>query len=177
MNALAHSFMLAFNTMWSSVAFSGSATSQVIVEWNDGDGNVVAGSDATPVSGGGSGGFTPASVAWVISWRISPRYRGGHPRTYLAGIDRVELADQVSFVGSSVTALQASVNTFFNAINALTPAPFTSVTLGVLRQFANGGSTTKPPTFLTPPQFIPFTGGVVKPGVATQRRRLGDNFN
>jgi len=73
--------------------------------------------------------------------------------------------------------VQAQANTFLSAVNALTPSGFTSVTLGVLRQFANGGSETKPPTFLNPPVFRAFSSVIAKPGMGTQRRRFGDNLN
>lgn len=177
MSAFAHSFLAAFAAMWSQVGFSSCSVDQCIAEWNDGAGNVVAGTDATLTAGTGTHGSTPANLAWVLSWRLAARYRGGHPRTYLAGIDAIELLDNVSFKPGSVTTLQGLANTFLGAINALTPAPFSSVTLGVLRQFANGGSTKVPPIFLDPPQFKPFQSVVVKPGIATQRRRLGDNFS
>ena len=178
MNTLAHDFMGFFNTMWRGNANSAAATTQVIIEWNDGSGDMVVGTDATPVSGAGSHGLTLASTAMVISWRLSARYRGGHPRTYLAGIDTLLLNDNATWTTAGVSSQQTLVNTFLSAVDGIVSAPFTSVTLGVLRQFANGGSETKPdPTFLNPPQFKPFTSGIVKPGIASQRRRFGNNLS
>jgi hypothetical protein len=176
-SGLASSFMGLFNTMWSADTSSTAGTSQTICEWNDGAGNVVDGAASTPVAGTSGSGYLPASVAMVISWRLAQRYRGGHPRTYIAGCSIGMLATQTTFSTSVVSDMQTHVNTFLAAVNGLAPSGFSSVTLGVLRQFANGGSETKPPTFLNPPQFKPFVSGIVKPGVATQRRRLGDNLN
>lgn len=86
------------------------------------------------------------------------------------------MADEATWLTAFVSDKQTRADTFLAAINALTPAPFTSVTLGVLRQFASGGSETKPPTFLVPPVFRPFTSVIAKPGIGSQRRRLGNNL-
>ena len=177
MNALAASFLAKFALMWKNVANNLAKVDQCICEWNDGNGNMVVGTDATLTAGTGTSGLTVAQVAWVLSWRLASRYRGGHPRTYLAGIDTIELNDNTSFKAGSVSTLQGLANTFLSSVDGIVSTPFSSVTLGVLRQFANGGSETKPPTYLTPPQFKPFTSVVVKPGIATQRRRLGNNFS
>jgi len=87
------------------------------------------------------------------------------------------MLNQNTWASTHVAELQTRANAFLAAINALTPSGFTSVTLGVLRQFADGGSETVPPTYLTPPVFVPFTNVIAKPGIATQRRRLGDNLS
>lgn len=176
-SALAHAFLAAYNTAFVPGMIATSATTQCIVEWNDGGGGVVDGTDATPVSGSAGGAALPASAAFILSWRLGVRYRGGHPRTYLGGQSTTYQNDPATWTTSHVSAMQTATNTFLSTINALSPAPFTSVSLGVLRQFANGGSETKPPTFLNPPVFRPFTSVICKPGIATQRRRLGNNLN
>lgn len=177
MNALAHTFMGLFNSMWKVEMNSAAATSQVIMEWNDGAGGFVVGSDATPVSGVATNALSLASACWVLSWRLGVRYRGGHPRTYLAGGDTAALHDNASWSTGAVAGLQAAANTFLSSVDAIVSAPFTSVTLGVLRQFANGGSEADPQVFLNPPIFSPFTSVIVKPGVGSQRRRFGNNLS
>jgi len=177
MNSLAASFLTAFNNMWKVAMASGAATTQCIAEWNDGNGNMVVGTNANPQAGTQTSGLSIASIAMILSWRLSARYRGGHPRTYLAGVDTSQFQDNATFKTTSVSAVQTAANTFLSAIDALVSTPFTSVTLGVLRQFANGGSEATPKVFLNPPVFKPFTSVIVKPGIATQRRRLGNNLN
>lgn len=177
MNALAHSFLVAFEAMWKVPTASGASCNQCLAEWNDGNGNMVVGTDATLQAGTQTSGLSIASISMVLSWRLSARYRGGHPRTYLAGLDVSQFQDNATYKSTSVSAVQSAANTFLAAIDAIVSTPFTSVTLGVLRQFANGGSEAKPKVYLTPPVFKPYTSVVVKPGIATQRRRLGDNFN
>lgn len=166
-----------FNTLWANNSSGNAATSQVICTWNDGAGGAVDGSDATPVSGSSGSQPMPASAAAILSWRLAKRYRGGHPRTYLAGQVVGSMMNEVEWLSAFVTDKQTRANNFLTGVNALTPSPFTSVTLGVLSYFAAGGSETKPPTYLDPPVFRPFTSVIAKPGIATQRRRLGSNFN
>jgi len=177
MNSLAASFMTAWNLLWKVPTASSAATTQVLIEWNDGNGNMVVGTNATPVSGTQTSGLMAAQIAMVLSWRLAARYRGGHPRTYIGGLDISQQQDNLTWKTTSVANVQTAANTFLSSIYAIVSTPFTSVTLGVLRQFANGGSETKPPTFLTPPVFKPYTSVIVKPGIATQRRRLGNNLN
>jgi len=166
-----------WNTLWSADTSNAAATTQVLMQWFDGAGNIVDGSDATPTSGTSGTALLPANTAFVLSWRLAQRYRGGHPRTYIAGCSQGMQNDAATWKSTVVADIQTKANTFLAAVNALTPSGFTSVTLGVLRQFANGGSETHPPTFLTPPVFHAFTSVIAKPGIATQRRRLGNNLN
>lgn len=174
---LAHSFLADYNTSLMPGRSTACQTAQCICQWNDGSGGMVEGADATPAPGDQAGSFLSAQVALIISWRLAVRYRGGHPRSYLAGWPTTALLAANNWQSGVVTATQTRVSTFLTNINGLTPTGFSSVTLGVLRQFANKGSEAKPPNFLDPPQFRPFTSAVVKPGLATQRRRLGANLN
>lgn len=177
MNALANSILGNYNAKFMPSRSSECSTEQVIAEWNDGAGGMVTGTDATPVSGGIAGSYLPANIAMVLSWRISVRYRGGHPRSYHAGWADTWTASATQWNATDLAAYQTEASAFLTAINAIVTAPFSSVTLGVLRQFAHGGSETKPPTFLDPPVFQAFSSVIVKPGIATQRRRLGANFS
>ena len=67
-------------------------------------------------AGGSVGELLPASVAFLVSYPVSLRYRGGHPRTYLFIGVWSDLADQshwsTDFVASATTAItdfQASI--------------------------------------------------------------------
>lgn len=176
-SALAQAFHGAYNTRLMSGRSDHCSLLQTIAEWNDGAGGVVDGAFATPHVGTFTGEAVPMSVAMVISWRVAVRYRGGHPRSYLAGLADAARQDEVSWNSTNVSAFSSQAANFLDDINALSPAPFTSVSLGVLRQFANGGSEAKPPVFLNPPVFRPFTSALAKPGLGSQRRRFGHNLN
>lgn len=176
-NGLAAAFHSAYNARLMAGRSNLCAQVQTLAQWNDGAGGMVDGSNATLHNGTFSGESVPMNVAAVVSWRLSVRYRGGHPRSYLAGFADAARADEVSWNTTNITAWSSQVSNFLSDINALTPTGFSSVVLGVLRQFAGGGSETHPPTFLNPPVFRPFASAVFKPGIGTQRRRLGSNLN
>jgi len=177
MATLAADFFAKYNSRLMPGRSTACDSNQCICQWNDGSGGMVEGADATPGVGDQSGSFLSAQVALILSWRLAVRYRGGHPRSYLAGWPTTALDTANSWHSGVVSATQTRLDGFISDINALSPSPFSSVTLGVLRQFANRGSEATPKNYLDPPVFRAFTSGVVKPGLATQRRRLGKNLN
>ena len=142
--------------------------------WQTGAGTAIESTVAALGVGGGVAQPLPASAAAVLSWQIASRYRGGKPRTYLPGMTTSGIADTAHLSGSSVTTYANDAEAFRVAVNALTAGAITSVTLGTLRRFADGGSETIPPTYLNPPVFWPFLSVLVHARLGTQRRRLGE---
>lgn len=179
MNTLAQDFLTQWQAWLMPQQSASLSVLQALADWNDGAGGQVQGAHSNPQVGSGATTLVPASTAMVLSWRISVRYRGGHPRTYMSGLWDATLNDAQSFTPAYVASVQTALNGFLAGINALAPAPFTSVTLGVLREFAQGSSELPhgAARYLDPPQFQAFSSGIVKPGIASQRRRLGDNLN
>jgi hypothetical protein len=165
-NAYLANLLPHFNNGWLANYASGS--------YSNGDGTFVEGSYANAVAGEDSGVYLDAGASLLISWRVSASWRGGHPRTYLPGITQDRLQTATAFSTATITEYQGAVDDFLAAVNALTPAVFTSVTLGCLRRFADGGSTQTPPVYLDPPEFVPFASGLCRKQVAHQRRRISN---
>lgn len=136
-------------------------------------GQVFESSTTSPTNGQDSGVELPGSVALCVSWRVSTYYRGGHPRTYLAGISQDRLGNAKSWSEQTVADFSAAAGYFYNYVHNISVIGVSSVSLGYLQQFANGGSLKKPREYLNPPVFHPFVGWSIHPRVDSQRRRLG----
>lgn len=63
------------------------------------------GSDNTGAGAGGASQQSTSARAAVISWPINARYRGGHPRTYIAGISDDNNLDGRLFTTAAVAAV------------------------------------------------------------------------
>lgn len=134
------------------------------------DGSEVQGFDQTHGGvGTAAGGDLPASTSACISWGIGVAYRGGHPRSYLFGVDR-------GLLDSGPSTNKLSVG------NAAAIAAAAGNLTTDMNTFTVGGSITQMGTVSyvrgkTPrvtPVFFPY-GSVprVNTRLATQRRRLG----
>ena len=106
-----------------------------------------------------------AALAYLINWSIAGTYRGGHPRSYLAGVTTDGLADVKTVATARRTALTADAQGFLADVNALTPSGFTSVALGTYRFFRNHSA-------VSPPVFEPYLSGACATIFGNQRRRL-----
>lgn len=62
----------------------------------------------------------PSAAAFVTSYEISKRYRGGHPRSYWPLGDAEFLTTDSEWGGSSVTAMTGAVTNVVESINAAT---------------------------------------------------------
>jgi hypothetical protein len=123
------------------------------------------------MTGTGSKGGTAvldSSMCKVVSWLTTVYWRGGKPRTYLPGIETVDLAASSgsTLANAEITALQTAAAGFRTAINALTATSITGTTLGFV-SFTTGNVVR--PT----PLFFAFTGAKVHSRAGTQRRRMG----
>lgn len=123
--------------------------------------------------------FTPsgtsvddAACCLVVSWKIGLRYRGGKPRTYLPGPVASIVVNGSDVETTALGNLITAAGNFKNDVNALTAGNITGVELGTVSYFTAGGSETIPPTYRTPPIFVPYTGAGANPKIGTQRRRI-----
>jgi hypothetical protein len=66
--------------------------------------------------GGGAGAILSANAAAVVQFKVARRYRGGHPRVYIAGLLQADLFDAQRFTTVFLAALQASWVAFRNTI-------------------------------------------------------------
>lgn len=150
---------------------------QTVATWYDGSGGVVVGAHADPAVGTDGGPALTGQVALVLSWRIARSYRGGHPRSYLAGWSQTSLDTSVKWSDDLIGDMQAAAESFLGDVNGTELGVSGHVTLGTLSWFVAGGSELVPREYRDTPTFFPIGSVVAKPGVATQRRRLGSNNN
>jgi len=147
---------------------SGSATllGCTVTDLNSSSGAV--GFHAGSAAGGrGTGSNMSSNVALCLSWKQVIRYRGGHPRTYLCGMEGNDLTDTDHFNATYVGLAKTAMSAFLANVNGMaTPSTFVPYRLGYVKYVANK-------VVLTNPTFLPFVGYDVNSRVDTQRRRLG----
>lgn len=120
----------------------------------------------TGATGTNTGDPSAASVAAVISWKISRRYRGGHPRTYMVGITDDMLTSVTAFNPTYIGNLQSGANAFLNDVNAISVGAMGVIELGQLSYYTNNAPRVTP-------LFDAFIAGTVNSRIDSQRRRLG----
>jgi hypothetical protein len=116
--------------------------------------------------GGSASPLSTTSAACVVSWRISRRYRGGHPRTYLGGITQGSFTTGRSFTGAFVTAVSTAAANFRTAVNAITTANLSAAQLSCVHYYQNR-------VLLAVPLVDSITSAAVNSRLDSQRRRLG----
>jgi hypothetical protein len=125
-----------------------------------------SGSFARSSPGTATGSALPNDNALVISWEIARTYRGGHPRSYIAGQVSPALETTIEWTPAHITAMLAAAEAFMASVNAMTTADFSSVQLGTMSR--SSGGVPRPTTL-----FEPYTAATIQPRVCSQRRRLG----
>lgn len=167
-NTIAQDMQNAWTQNLAAIVVSQSVLDEVIV--TDLSSNTGLVGTAPSGSTGSHSGITPmsANVAVCISWKIARHYRGGHPRTYLCGIDQTEItpATLQTWVGTFQNLVTSRAQSFLAAVNGFTTASTGQLTMGQLSYYAQHQLR---PT----PQFDAITTGSCDARVDTQRRRLG----
>lgn len=122
--------------------------------------------------------ITPANACLMIKFKITRRYRGGHPRIYLSGIGQTHLANaeqwDSTFSGGVATAFGA-----FIAAAVLTPptnlGTMTHVSVNYFQGFTNkqfpSGRMHAVPVVKATPTFDTVIAYSARQDVASQRRR------
>lgn len=127
--------------------------------------------------GTGSGNAMSPQTAYVLSWRIARRYRGGHPRSYLPGFSQnvADVAGGRAVSAGVRTTVVAWGTDLLAAVQNVTPAngePGSNWDLGSIQRFAP--RTEKGvPNPLNPPVFWPYLQASADLRLDTQRRRVG----
>lgn len=123
--------------------------------------------DATSSSGTASAtNQLPASVALVASFKISRRYRGGHPRMYLTGQSAPNTTNATNWGPGWITTTTTAMAAWRTAINALTYTSMGTLALVCLSYYSGG-------VLRATPFADPVTSVVVHNRIDTMRRRLG----
>lgn len=113
-----------------------------------------------------SGSNLPANAAMGVSWISGVYWRGGKPRTYLAGYRSADVNGTTQWTSGAVAATVGNAGLFLADINALTHGAITGTALGFV-SFRSGNADR--PT----PLFFPYLGARVHTRIDSQRRRLG----
>jgi hypothetical protein len=102
----------------------------------------------------------------VINWHTNfDHFRGGHCRTYLPPPVYTDITNPTTWTTTYRNAVAAAATGFIASVNAYSGAPFTTLTLCMLRRVVD-----KQP--LTVPVLRPVVGATSRSIIGNQRRRL-----
>lgn len=116
-----------------------------------------------------------ANAAMLVRYPVSMRYRGGHPRTYLAVGGNADDADASDWSANFTAEVQAHFRAFTTAIGTQSVG---GTTMGNQCAVSYNGKYKPivPPTNYPAPEILDFGGvatGVTQAQVCSQRRRIG----
>lgn len=138
---------------------------ECLVTYYDGAGNP-QGSISAAHAGSNATAALTAQVSTVLSWKIPASWRGGKPRTYVAGGAGGNIATTSTWSDGYVASMLTSAASFLAGVNAVTLTGVTQVRLGTV-SFQHAGA------WRTPPVLFEYVGVGVQQRICTQRRRLG----
>jgi len=115
---------------------------------------------------GGNAQNMNAGVGLALSWKIHRRYRGGHPRTYLIGMEASNLDDTQHFAGAYIANVLSGAQDFLSDVNAYTQGAVDPFELGQVSYYFEKA-------LRVTPVFDPFLDVSVDTRVDSQRRRNG----
>ena len=133
----------------------------------------------TSIAGTRTGGALPVDAAFVTSYEIARRYRGGHPRTaWPFGVDS-DLTTPQAWKPASVTTFETAVRGFLAGVVGLTNGGTTISSHVSVSQYHGFTPVTSPttgrvrnvPNPRTPPLIQPVTAILGRDYVGSQRRR------
>jgi hypothetical protein len=123
------------------------------------------GSSPGSTAGTAAGTSIGANSAVCWSWKIPLRYRGGHPRTYIAGVNTNHLASPNTLLAATVTSHTNAATAIKNAVNGVLVGGANAAL--VCPHYVRGGIR------LSSPDYSWITGVTVDTRLDSQRRRLG----
>jgi hypothetical protein len=157
-----------YGTRFMPLVNNASAMSNVSALFWDVHGDAIGATSTVTTVGSLAGTKVIASVAACITWPLQQRYRGGHPRTYLGGLDGTSYSGVTDFTSTFQSSLAAAANSFISDVNGLSVTNFGALHLGVVT-FVLRNQWRTPPLFR---DFVP-GGAIVDSRLDSQRRRLG----
>lgn len=123
------------------------------------------GLNAVGVQGGRTGNAAPNNCCSVMSWTIARKYRGGHPRTYLPGINQEDVVAGTTLSPTFIVALSGAASSFLSSSQTAGAVPMALTGL-VCVHYRKGAA------YIVPPLVDPIVAGQAHAGVGTQRKRL-----
>lgn len=138
---------------------------QITASWLHATGQSLDYVGAYSLAGSDTGTVADDAAAAVINWTIGDYYRGGHPRTYVPGVETNKMTGGSDLTSSARSTYAQYANTFRNAVNALTSGNITAVKLGTVRFVSNK-------QWLSPPVFREYTSAGCRSVIGLIRGRL-----
>jgi hypothetical protein len=127
------------------------------------------GVDTVGAAGTLSGVAAPNSVAACLTLKIPNRYRGGHPRMYLPGVNNVNVLNGSTWNTGVASNYTAGGRAFMNHINALIVGSTVWKLCAVSYYKTVGGA----PAYKTPPEVYIVSDVLCHTRVDSMRPRLG----
>jgi hypothetical protein len=118
-----------------------------------------------------SGTSLPANIAAVVSWKVSYRWRGGHPRTYWPAGSTASVLNARTWTSTAILSFETASNGYLGAVNAISSGGLSGHLVCVRRW--NTPVRGEPPIEYDPPLVLDITSLDVDSRIDTQRRRLG----
>lgn len=165
LSTLATAIATAWNTDLVNFCGSQHVTKEVALTFYDSGGPALQFVDSVNLVGGQPSTFPDASGAYLIDWIISAIYRGGHPRTYLAGPNNGDVVTGGQLASGVQSSFATHSNAFRNAVNAITTTNITAVVMGTV-SFVHALA------WRTPPVFRAYTSTKVNASIGTIKRRI-----
>lgn len=134
------------------------------------------GSDSTGWAGTRGDDSIPANAAVLVSYPLTTRYRGGHPRTYLLCGGNADLDGAAAWSDALVAAVAAGWEAFLAAVKALAISGTALNQMVAIRYYGKFLPNEGPPRYrLTIPVVLPITIStlVVQKEISSQRGRVG----
>jgi len=135
-----------------------------------------AGEDLSVVNGTRGDDSIPANAAMLVSYPISSRYRGGHPRQYLYIGGNADLEGAAKWSTLFTAEGQTHWRAFLAAVSAISDSGTALGSFGAIRYYGKFLPNDGPPRYrLVTPVVIPITSAnaVTAQEIASQRRRIG----
>lgn len=138
------------------------------------------GSSVATHAGTRGSAILPASIAFVVSYEILRRYRGGHPRGYWPFGVEGDLASEGTWLGTTVTAVEAAFIAFMAAVEAAGWSGAGTLTHSNVSFFEGFEAVENPvthryrniPQLRIPPLIDTVSSYIARATIGSQRRRL-----
>lgn len=166
LKSIVDSMVAAYATRFVALMSSNYEQTGVKASWLYAAGNSLEYASSYANVGGIASAEASDAVCAVVNWSITDFYRGGHPRTYLAGLPQSKITNGRTVLVAHATTLATAAGNFITDCNALTHGGISAAALGTVR-FASGNA------WLSPPVFRGYGGATVRSILGTQRRRYG----
>jgi hypothetical protein len=176
-----NNWALAVHNAWVShmaPLISGSYTLNNVIVTDLTSSTGAVGSDVANAPGTGSASGVPAGVALVVRFEISRRYRGGHPRQYIAGVPSAEVTGENEWSSTYISTFEAAYLLFATSISGFSDTNVQGTQI-VNLSYVDGhnwvqdskGNWHRAPVYRTVPATDPVSAYIVNPVLGSMRRR------